>query len=294
MGIAHGTDENGIVFSSRILHDVLVAECGAGSANKCLPEWVFALPGAALFPLFNALMAGDGDADGGRYTTLSDALARDVQRLALHIGRRMVPGRSDGCHRLMLPRTRGLAPTVKPVQRRLVPSDGQVFCLTVADVHTVLAGRNGRFNWTGQSFYGFMGFGFAAFNDFTEADRVTATGQALLRRVIAEIRRRGGVVVEVDTDGVLFEPPDGVAGEEAERAFVEALNDVLPTGIRIAYEGRAARMLSYKKKNYVLQDYDGRLTFKGSSLVSRSIERFGRTFVREAVARLLDLSLIHI
>ena len=47
-------------------------------------------------------------------------------------------------------------------------------------------------------------------------------------------------------------------------------------------------MLSYKKKNYALLGYDGQLKFKGSSLVSRSSERFGRAFVREAIRLLLD------
>ena len=47
-------------------------------------------------------------------------------------------------------------------------------------------------------------------------------------------------------------------------------------------------MLSYKAKNYALLGYDDRLTMKGSSLISRSIERFGRAFVRQAVERILN------
>lgn len=137
------------------------------------------------------------------------------------------------------------------------------------------------------SFYGNLGFGFALFNDFAEADRVAATGQDLLRRMIRRIREAGGRVVEADTDGVLFVPPPGVEGEAAERAFVASLSDVLPEGIRVGFDGRFARMLSYKKKNYALLGYDGALKFKGSSLVSRSAERFGRRFLREAVRLLL-------
>jgi DNA polymerase elongation subunit (family B) len=47
-------------------------------------------------------------------------------------------------------------------------------------------------------------------------------------------------------------------------------------------------MLSYKMKNYVLVGYDGEMKFKGSSLVSRSSERFGRRFVRRCVRLILD------
>ena len=138
------------------------------------------------------------------------------------------------------------------------------------------------------SFYGSLGFTHAVFNDFAEADRVARTGQQLLRQIIGLIRQYGGLVVEVDTDGVLFVPPEDIRGEEADQAFVRRLSDEMPPGINIGFDGRFQRMLSYKKKNYALLTYDGRLRFKGSSLVSRSSERFGRHFVREATRRLID------
>jgi hypothetical protein len=93
-----------------------------------------------------------------------------------------------------------------------------IHCVTVADNHTVLAGRNGKFNWCGQSFYGLLGFSLAVFNDFGEADRVTRIGQKLLRRMIGAIQEKGGRVVEADTDGVLFVPPEDARGEDAEIA----------------------------------------------------------------------------
>ncbi|HET6568925.1 MAG TPA: DNA polymerase domain-containing protein, partial [Rhodothermales bacterium] len=138
------------------------------------------------------------------------------------------------------------------------------------------------------SFYGSLGFSLALFNDFAEADRVATTGQDILRRIIALIRESGGKVIEVDTDGVLFVPPPDILSEAEERAFVRKLSAAMPKGIRIGYDGRFQSMLSYKKKNYALLTYEGKLKFKGSSLVSRSIERFGRHFVRDAVRRLLD------
>jgi DNA polymerase, archaea type len=138
------------------------------------------------------------------------------------------------------------------------------------------------------SFYGNLGFSMALFNDFAEADRVATTGQEILRKIIQLIRQAGGKVVEVDTDGVLFVPPPGIQTEEQERAFVQHLSLEMPQGIRIAFDGRYRAMLSYKKKNYALLTYDDKLKFKGSSLVSRSIERFGRHFVREATRLLLE------
>ncbi|MEE8305003.1 MAG: DNA polymerase domain-containing protein [Candidatus Tectomicrobia bacterium] len=138
------------------------------------------------------------------------------------------------------------------------------------------------------SFYGQLGFSRAIFNDFEEADRVATTGQQILRSIIAAIRREGGTVVEVDTDGVFFVPPSSVSGEAAERAFLERLNDEMPAGIRIGFDGRFRKMLSYKMKNYALLSYEGTLKSKGSSLISRSVERFGRQFVEAAITLLLE------
>ncbi len=157
-----------------------------------------------------------------------------------------------------------------------------------AEERSSLDARQSSYKILVNSFYGNLGFGMAAFNDFAEADRVAATGQDIVRQMMKSIRREGGRVVEVDTDGVLFVPPPGVEGEKAERAFVEKISSEMPKGIRIGFDGRFARMLSYKKKNYALLTYDGTLKFKGSSLVSRSIERLGRQYVREAVRLLLD------
>ena len=288
MGIAFTQDLNGFHCCSRILYQVLEAECGHDSHHRRIPSWVFSLPASNQEYLFRALMDGDGHRNGMRYTTTSEVLANDFLRLALHTGRRAYFAKNDGCFRIQVNEQRGITPTVKPHQRRLMDFADMIYCVTVADNHTLLCGRNRRFNWCGQSFYGNLGFSLALFNDFAEADRVAATGQKLLRRIIRLIRSAGGRVIEVDTDGVLFVPPEGVRGEAAERAFVERLNEEMPKGIRIGFDGRFKKMLSYKKKNYALLRYDDRLSFKGSSLVSRSTERFGRHFVREAIRLLLE------
>lgn len=157
-----------------------------------------------------------------------------------------------------------------------------------ADLRGELDARQTSYKNLINSFYGQLGFSLALFNDFAEADRVAATGQQLLRHIIKLIREAGGTIIEVDTDGVLFVPPETHRGEAAEQAFVKQLSAGMPNGIRIGFDGRFQKMLSYKKKNYALLTYGGALKFKGSSLVSRSNERFGRRFVRKAVRLLLE------
>ena len=156
------------------------------------------------------------------------------------------------------------------------------------EIRSELDARQSSYKVLINSFYGLLGFSLSAFNDFEEADRVARTGQEILRRLIDEIRERGGTVIEVDTDGVLFVPPDEVRGEQAEVDFTVGLTEAMPEGIRVGFDGRFQKMLSYKKKNYALLTHDDTLKFKGSSLISRSNEAFGRRFVRQAIRRLLE------
>ena len=136
--------------------------------------------------------------------------------------------------------------------------------------------------------YGYLGFGSGIFNDYEEADRVTTTGQEIARKMIREFESRGSKVIEVDTDGILFVPPPGITTEEDEIRLVEEVSATMPKGITIGYDGRFKKMISYLKKNYALLDYDGGMKLKGSSLISRSAEKFGRDFIRRGFERLLE------
>lgn len=159
------------------------------------------------------------------------------------------------------------------------------------------------------SFYGKLGFAGSLFNDYSEADRVTVIGQQILRRMINLITDDGGSVVEVDTDGILTQAPPFVytKGDDAdmERAakfcktkdlepiddesYVKSLTERMPVGIKIDFDGRAVKMVSYKKKNYALKEPDkDKLKIKGGSLISRMYEPFGKAFVQEVIESLMN------
>ncbi len=150
-------------------------------------------------------------------------------------------------------------------------------------------GVQGSFKVLINSFYGYLAGPFP-WNDYSAAKRVTEVGRDLVVTIARTIEGEGGRVIEIDTDGLYFVPPDGVVGEgeQAERAYVAHVGTVLPAGIRLAFDGRFQKMLSVKTKNYVLEKYDGKRIFKGSSLRSRADEAFGRRFLAEAVDRLLS------
>jgi DNA polymerase I len=153
--------------------------------------------------------------------------------------------------------------------------------------HAYWDGMQNAFKILINSFYGYLGGPFN-FNDYDAAAQVTTSGQAIVKLIVAELERTGSTVVEVDTDGVYFRPPECIEDEAAESAYVERIGEALPEGIRLAHDGRYRAMISLKMKNYVLLSYDGKKVFKGSSLRSRADERFGLEFISKASDYLLQ------
>ncbi|MDW8322216.1 MAG: DNA polymerase domain-containing protein [Armatimonadota bacterium] len=148
-------------------------------------------------------------------------------------------------------------------------------------------GIQGSFKVLINSFYGYLGANFP-FNDFGAAQRVTEEGRKIAMQLVDALERTGSKVIEVDTDGVYFQPPEDVEGQEAEEAYVQRIAQTLPPGIRLSFDGRYRAMISVKTKNYALLDYDGNWTYKGASLRSRADEPYGRQFLAEVLQKLVE------
>jgi DNA polymerase elongation subunit (family B) len=102
------------------------------------------------------------------------------------------------------------------------------------------------------------------------------------------LKAEGARPVEIDTDGIYFQPPDSSVSEEDELAMVQRVSQGLPEGIEVELDGRYRSMFAYKTKNYALQNYDGRILIKGSGLRSRGMEQYLREFMRELIESLLN------
>lgn len=152
-------------------------------------------------------------------------------------------------------------------------------------------GLSGSYKVLINSFYGYLGYGRANFNDYDAAEQVTTTGQRLIKEVLAALEARTCEIIEVDTDGVYFVPPPEVDGEQPETALIDEVGRVLPPGINLAHDGRFAGMVALKQKTYFLLTYDGKLIAKGSSLRSRRDELYLRKFVQESAVMLINQSL---
>ena len=138
------------------------------------------------------------------------------------------------------------------------------------------------------SFYGYLGFQMGHFNDFAAANDVTGKGRDLIQAMITWLKQRGAKVIEVDTDGIYFSPPETIRTESDEERLIMELAATLPQGIELELDGRYPAMFSYKIKNYALLDEQGHLRIKGSGLRSRGLELFQREWLEQMLLLLLQ------
>jgi DNA polymerase elongation subunit (family B) len=129
------------------------------------------------------------------------------------------------------------------------------------------------------SFYGYLGFAQGHFADFDAAARVTQIGRDLLKKMIEWLNKHGAKVIEVDTDGIYFVPPEKIDIEELQKGLAKEL----PKGIDIEFDEQFEAMFSYKAKNYALLTKDGDVIIKGGALKSRGLEKFQRVFLEEMI-----------
>jgi len=133
------------------------------------------------------------------------------------------------------------------------------------------------------SFYGYLGFEQGAFNDYSMAEAVTARGREILSSMLASLEKAGANVIEMDTDGIYFQPPEGATTSSLE----SSLQAELPVGIDIELDATYVSMFCYKSKNYALLKADGEVAITGAALKSRGLEPFQRDYMEKAVSLLL-------
>ncbi|MGE5214946.1 MAG: DNA polymerase domain-containing protein [Nitrospirota bacterium] len=134
------------------------------------------------------------------------------------------------------------------------------------------------------SFYGYLGFAQGHFADFDAAARVTQIGRDLLKKMIDWLSAREAQVIEVDTDGIYFVPPENTDLDNLQKN----LANELPPGIDVEIDEQFDAMLSYKAKNYALLTKDGDVIIKGGALKSRGLEKFQRLFLEQMIKMIMQ------
>src|SRR5215470_10435874 len=134
------------------------------------------------------------------------------------------------------------------------------------------------------SFYGYLGFAQGHFADFDAAARVTQIGRDLLKKMIDWLNAHRAQVIEVDTDGIYFVPPEEIDIDNLQKDLAKEL----PAGIDVEIDEQFDAMLSYKAKNYALLAKDGDVIIKGGALKSRGLEKFQRVFLEEMIKLIME------
>jgi DNA polymerase, archaea type len=134
------------------------------------------------------------------------------------------------------------------------------------------------------SFYGYLGFAQGHFADFDAAARVTQIGRDLLKKMIEWLNTRGAQVIEVDTDGIYFVPPENIDIDDLQKDLAKEL----PPGIDVEIDEQFDAMFSYKAKNYALLTNVGDVIIKGGALKSRGLEKFQRVFLVEMIKLIMQ------
>ncbi|WP_053947563.1 DNA polymerase domain-containing protein [Halolamina sediminis] len=216
MGFDYYADENGYQFTSRLLGETLERLCGGDSFEKRIPEFVFDLSERQKRRFLDTLVDGDGDRqpNSWRYTTSSERLRDDVLRLCTHLGLTANYGKNGGSWRIYV--DEGAKNTLRMHRSGSTSTaDDGVYCVTVADNHSLLAGRNGTFQFVGQSLYGVSGWDRFRLYDTEGAAAVTATGREVIEFTETAAEEIGHEVAYGDTDSVMLSLGEQISKDDA-------------------------------------------------------------------------------
>jgi DNA polymerase elongation subunit (family B) len=261
MGFDYYADDRCYQFTSRLLGEYLERTCGDGSFEKRIPELVFDASAEQKRRFLEVLIDGDGDRqkNSWRYSTASERLRDDVLRLCAHLGLTANYREDGGCWRIYV--TEDSKNTLR-MHRSSFRSEAEngVYCVTVADNHTLLAGRNGKFQFVGQSLYGVSGWDRFRLYDKDNAAAVTATGREVINYTEETVTDFGHEVIYGDS--VTGDRPIVVRDEENTVRILpiadifEAAKADAESGVVITADGGSVAAVGDPKERRALDGWD--------------------------------------
>lgn len=137
--------------------------------------------------------------------------------------------------------------------------------------------------------YGFTSSKGLNFNSPKIASFITNKGREILTRAIDWVFENNNVLANCDTDSVAFCKQDqSFIPKDERKQLLDELNGLYPEKIRFADDGYFPKFIVLQTKNYIMLREDGKLTLKGSSLKSSSLEPALKGFIKEMVDSLLN------
>jgi DNA polymerase elongation subunit (family B) len=119
------------------------------------------------------------------------------------------------------------------------------------------------------SLYGFYGTGGYGFNDMTAAEKVTEIGRKVLTAMIAAVEDGGGLVVEADTDGLIF-----CYRNADPQSILQAVSAAIPQPFKVEMEWQEAVCFVSDDKSYIVLPKEGDPIIKGSKWRGRDKEAY--------------------
>jgi len=167
MGYKPGKTKNGWYFNDKNL--ALWLNNLGKSWEKYIPTSIKQLHPELLDQLLTTLILGDGCNNGTTsktYATTSKQLAIDVQEIAIkcgyrtsvscehRIGKQVLVNPDYRCkHDMWLVYISKSKESYLPRNKKEVPYNGKVYCITVPEQHVILTRRNGKVLWSGNSYW---------------------------------------------------------------------------------------------------------------------------------------------
>jgi DNA polymerase I len=150
MGISYSVTDGAYTIGSKIYGEFFKEYTGKNSYEKRIPEFVF--ENASIEQkdmLLETLMKGDGH--NNTYYTSSERLAEDVCRLAVECGKKpKLDSRRGSEYEVTITTTND---GVNDYQHSISTANNGVYCIEVAENNTMMVGKNGKFQWCGNSLY---------------------------------------------------------------------------------------------------------------------------------------------
>ena len=214
-------NEQRISFSSRVWAEILESLCGDSSENKRIPEVVFQASEEQKRRFLDTLIEGDGDwqENAWRFTTISDELRDDVLRLCTHLGLTASHNHDGEAWRIYVTENGKNTFRMHRSGSRSTAENG-VYCVTVEDNHTLLAGRNGKYQFSHNSLYGVFGWDRFRLYDREMSAGVTSTNREVIEFTEKAANELDKEVIYGDTDSVMLELGHETSKPDAiERSF---------------------------------------------------------------------------
>ena len=200
LNISFYKHKKGFSFSSPLWYDNLI-KCGKNSYEKNVHSSFFEHIDYELF--FKSLYKGDGHKKLNKYTTVSETLKNQLLIILTELGYRVRWTKDHHFFRIIFDNYRW-----KPHKNnitKLKNNSDKVYCVEVEDNHTLLAGRNNKYCWCGQSIYGYLGFPGSRLYKPEVADAVTTIGRELINWTAKFLEDNGYTIVYGDTDSCVYD-----------------------------------------------------------------------------------------